>query len=39
MKLISLNTGGRAKAVYLYPSEYYEYWRRELPATELPWGY
>src|SRR5204863_5597167 len=30
--------GGRAKAVYLYPSEHYEYWRRELPAMELPWG-
>jgi MOSC domain-containing protein YiiM len=30
--------GGRAKAVYLYPSEHYEYWRRELPTMELPWG-
>jgi MOSC domain-containing protein YiiM len=30
--------GGREKAVYVYPSEHYEYWRRELPETELPWG-
>ena len=30
--------GGPRKAVYIYPSEHYEYWRRELPDTELPWG-
>ena len=30
--------GGRAKAVYVYPSEHYEYWRRELPGIDLPWG-
>ena len=30
--------GGREKAVYVYPSEHYEYWRRELPEAELPWG-
>src|SRR3979409_2225571 len=30
--------GGRAKAVYLYPSEHYEYWRRELHGIDLPWG-
>jgi MOSC domain-containing protein YiiM len=30
--------GGRAKAVYVYPSEHYEYWRRELPGTDLSWG-
>ena len=30
--------GGPDKAVYLYPSEHYEYWRKELPGTELPWG-
>lgn len=30
--------GGPEKAVYVYPSEHYEYWRRELPGTELPWG-
>ncbi|MGA2923086.1 MAG: MOSC domain-containing protein [Candidatus Sulfotelmatobacter sp.] len=30
--------GGIYKAVYAYPSEHYEYWRRELPDTALPWG-
>jgi MOSC domain-containing protein YiiM len=30
--------GGREKAVYAYPSEHYEYWRRELPGVALPWG-
>lgn len=30
--------GGPNKAVYAYPSEHYEYWRRELPGMELPWG-
>jgi MOSC domain-containing protein YiiM len=30
--------GGEEKAVYAYPSEHYEYWRRELPGTALPWG-
>jgi len=30
--------GGPNKAVYVYPSEHYEFWRRELPGTELPWG-
>jgi MOSC domain-containing protein YiiM len=30
--------GGREKAVYVYPSEHYEYWRGELPETEFPWG-
>jgi MOSC domain-containing protein YiiM len=30
--------GGVDKAVYLYPSEHYEFWRQELPETELPWG-
>jgi len=30
--------GGPAKAVYVYPSEHYQFWRRELPGTELPWG-
>jgi MOSC domain-containing protein YiiM len=28
--------GGLAKAVYAYPVEHYEYWRRELPGTDLP---
>ncbi len=30
--------GGPDKAVYVYPSEHYEFWRRELPGTELPLG-
>ncbi len=30
--------GGTYKAVYVYPSEHYAYWRRELPDAELPWG-
>ena len=30
--------GGPFKAVYGYPSEHYEFWRRELPGTTLPWG-
>jgi MOSC domain-containing protein YiiM len=30
--------GGPDKAVYAYPTEHYEYWRRELPGMELPWG-
>jgi MOSC domain-containing protein YiiM len=30
--------GGLEKAVYLYPSEHYEFWKRELPEMELPWG-
>ena len=30
--------GGRNKAVYAYPSEHYEFWRREFPEQELPWG-
>jgi MOSC domain-containing protein YiiM len=30
--------GGVDKAVYVYPSEHYAYWRRELPGMELPWG-
>src|SRR3954463_7248208 len=28
--------GGVDKAVYVYPSEHYEDWRRELPGMELP---
>lgn len=28
--------GGADKAVYVYPSEHYDYWRRELPGVELP---
>lgn len=30
--------GGREKAVYVYPSEHYAYWRGELLDTDLPWG-
>jgi MOSC domain-containing protein YiiM len=30
--------GGEYKAVYCYPIEHYEYWRRELPGRELPMG-
>lgn len=30
--------GGRDKAIYVYPSEHYPYWRRELPDKELRWG-
>lgn len=30
--------GGVHKAVYAYPVEHYDYWRRELPEVELPWG-
>jgi MOSC domain-containing protein YiiM len=30
--------GGADKAVYAYPSEHYEFWRNELPGTDLPWG-
>ena len=30
--------GGPEKAVYAYPSEHYEYWRHELPGTDLPWA-
>jgi MOSC domain-containing protein YiiM len=30
--------GGPSKAVYAYPSEHYDYWKRELPDIELPWG-
>ena len=30
--------GGTRKAVYIYPSEHYEFWRKELPDADLPWG-
>ncbi len=30
--------GGIYKAVYAYPGEHYDYWRRELPGVDLPWG-
>ncbi len=28
--------GGTHKAVYCYPSEHYDYWKRELPGRDLP---
>jgi MOSC domain-containing protein YiiM len=31
--------GGVDKAVYVYPSEHYEHWRRELPGRDLPWSF
>jgi MOSC domain-containing protein YiiM len=30
--------GGPTKAAYVYPAEHYNYWRDELPGTDLPWG-
>src|SRR4029450_156588 len=30
--------GGVDKAVYVYPSEHYAYWRQELPEADLSWG-
>ena len=30
--------GGPEKAVYVYPSEHYPFWRTELPGMELGWG-
>jgi MOSC domain-containing protein YiiM len=30
--------GGVSKAVYAYPAEHYEFWKRELPEIELPYG-
>jgi MOSC domain-containing protein YiiM len=30
--------GGPSKAVYVYPSEHYDYWKRELPEMKLAWG-
>lgn len=30
--------GGADKAVYGYPSEHYEYWRREVPDIAMGWG-
>jgi len=31
--------GGRDKAVYVYPSEHYQFWRTEFPDMELPFGW
>jgi MOSC domain-containing protein YiiM len=30
--------GGWEKAVYAYPSEFYDLWRRERPELDFPWG-
>ena len=30
--------GGPSKAIYVYPSEHYAFWRKELPEVEFPWG-
>ena len=30
--------GGPEKAVYVYPSEHYAFWRDDLPGIDLPWG-
>ena len=30
--------GGPSKAIYVYPSEHYDYWKGELPGMKLPWG-
>ncbi len=30
--------GGEYKAVYCYPVEHYEYWKKELPGRDLPMG-
>jgi MOSC domain-containing protein YiiM len=30
--------GGASKAVYVYPSEHYRFWKKELPNMNLPYG-
>jgi MOSC domain-containing protein YiiM len=30
--------GGPDKAIYVYPSEHYDYWQGEFTDMELPWG-
>ncbi len=30
--------GGADKAIYAYPKEHYNYWKKELPEMSLPWG-
>lgn len=30
--------GGPYKAVYIYPSEHYDFWKQELPGMHLSWG-
>jgi MOSC domain-containing protein YiiM len=31
--------GGPTKAVYVYPTQHYDYWREELPDVEFGWGH
>ena len=31
--------GGLTRPVCVYPSEHYEFWKKELHQNELPWGY
>jgi len=30
--------GGAEKAVYAYPAEHYQYWRKKLPEAQFSWG-
>jgi MOSC domain-containing protein YiiM len=30
--------GGPSKAVYVYPADYYAFWREQFPEMEVPWG-
>jgi len=30
--------GGPSKAVYVYPAEHYDFWKREFPEMDLSWG-
>lgn len=30
--------GGPSKAVYVYPADYYAFWREQYPELDLPWG-
>ena len=30
--------GGPDKAVYAYPAEHYDYWKKRIPNMKLPWG-
>jgi MOSC domain-containing protein YiiM len=30
--------GGPSKAIYVYPAEHYDFWRKELPDSDFPFG-
>jgi MOSC domain-containing protein YiiM len=30
--------GGPSKAIYIYPAEHYDFWRKELPDSDFPFG-